>query len=131
MLRMMLNTHAPIHIKRITHPEFDFSMIRLIFRQGIPNGLENSMFQIGKLLLHGFTFALPADDLVELIPMALHTRHQVLQKGLVAAGEGVRLLRLLQNFIHGLAAAQRGSVEHLHRDLARQGTRIHIRPHFF
>lgn len=36
MLRMMLNTHAPIHIKRITHPEFDFSMIRLIFRQGIP-----------------------------------------------------------------------------------------------
>ena len=53
MLRMMLNTHAPIHIKRITHPEFDFSMIRLIFRQGIPNGLENSMFQIGKLLVAG------------------------------------------------------------------------------
>ena len=53
MLRMMLNAHAPIHIKRITHPEFDFSMIRLIFRQGIPNGLENSMFQIGKLLVAG------------------------------------------------------------------------------
>ena len=53
MLRMMLNTHAPIHIKRITRPEFDFSMIRLIFRQGIPNGLENSMFQIGKLLVAG------------------------------------------------------------------------------
>ena len=53
MLRMMLNTHAPIHIKRITRPEFNFPMIRLIFRQGIPNGLENSMFQVGKLLVAG------------------------------------------------------------------------------
>lgn len=53
MVRMMMNRYAPIHIERILDPEPDFPMIQRIFRQGIPNGLENSIFQIGKLMVAG------------------------------------------------------------------------------
>lgn len=53
MVRMMMNRYAPIHLERALKPEPDFPMIRRIFRQGIPNGLENSIFQIGKLMVAG------------------------------------------------------------------------------
>ncbi|MDD3336240.1 MAG: MATE family efflux transporter [Eubacteriales bacterium] len=53
MVRMMLNRYAPIHIERALNPEMDFPMIKRIFRQGIPNGIENSIFQVGKLMVAG------------------------------------------------------------------------------
>ena len=53
MVWLLLNRSAPIHLIRPTHPEPDGPMIRRIFSQGIPNGLENSMFQIGKLMVSG------------------------------------------------------------------------------
>lgn len=53
MVRMLLRPSLPVHLIRPTHPEWDGGMIRRIFRLGIPNGLENSMFQVGKLLVAG------------------------------------------------------------------------------
>ena len=53
MVWLLLNRSAPIHLIRPMHPEPDGPMIRRIFSQGIPNGLENSMFQIGKLMVAG------------------------------------------------------------------------------
>lgn len=53
MVRMILSRALPIHINKPLHPEMDFPMVRRIFSQGVPNGLENSMFQIGKLMVAG------------------------------------------------------------------------------
>lgn len=40
-----------IHISRPFHFSFDWGMIKRILQIGIPNGVENSMFQLGKLVL--------------------------------------------------------------------------------
>lgn len=53
MVRVLLNRDAPLHLERITKPETDLPMIGRIFRQGVPNGLENSVFQVGKLMVAG------------------------------------------------------------------------------
>jgi putative MATE family efflux protein len=45
------NGHPAISIKGISHVKFDGNLIRRILAIGIPNGLENSMFQIGKILV--------------------------------------------------------------------------------
>lgn len=42
-----------IHIDHLLHFEFRGQMVKKILRIGIPNGLENGMFQIGKLLVLG------------------------------------------------------------------------------
>ncbi|MCR5153376.1 MAG: MATE family efflux transporter [Lachnospiraceae bacterium] len=45
----------PIHIDSIFKLGFDFKMIKRILGIGIPNGLENSVFQLGKILVQGLT----------------------------------------------------------------------------
>ncbi len=40
-----------IHISKPFRYKFDGNMVRNILRIGIPNGIENSMFQLGKILL--------------------------------------------------------------------------------
>lgn len=42
-----------IHLETLRIFHFDWSMIRKILGIGIPNGLENGMFQIGKILVQG------------------------------------------------------------------------------
>lgn len=42
---------TPISIRGISHVEFDFKLIRKILYVGIPNGLENGVFQVGKILV--------------------------------------------------------------------------------
>lgn len=52
MMVLLTRNHAqPIYIKKFFHPEFRPHMIKNILRIGIPNGLENSMFQVGKVLV--------------------------------------------------------------------------------
>ncbi|MEA5015533.1 MAG: MATE family efflux transporter [Candidatus Limiplasma sp.] len=51
--RLLLAPSGAIYISRPFHVELDKAMIGRIFSLGIPNGLENSMFQIGKLLVAG------------------------------------------------------------------------------
>lgn len=42
-----------IHINHLLHFEFRGNLVKKILRIGVPNGLENGMFQIGKLLVLG------------------------------------------------------------------------------
>jgi len=50
LLRLALNTKRFIHLERILRYRPNFSIIRAILRIGIPNGIENSMFQFGRLM---------------------------------------------------------------------------------
>lgn len=42
-----------IHVEALFRPRLQWSMVRMILRVGIPNALENSMFQLGKILTMG------------------------------------------------------------------------------
>ncbi|MBO5221202.1 MAG: MATE family efflux transporter [Clostridia bacterium] len=49
-LVLLHNKKNPIYLERILHYRPDFRIIRRILRIGIPSGIENSMFQFGKLM---------------------------------------------------------------------------------
>lgn len=51
MLVLIRNPKHDIHIGKEFSFKPDFSLIKKILRIGVPNGLENSMFQIGKVLV--------------------------------------------------------------------------------
>ena len=51
MVVLLQNRRSLIHIERLFHPELKLGMIRSILKIGVPNGLENGMFQIGKILV--------------------------------------------------------------------------------
>ncbi|MDF2950941.1 MAG: family efflux transporter [Anaerocolumna sp.] len=53
ILILIHNKELPIHINNLLHIGFHWTMIKRILRIGIPNSLENSMFQIGKILVQG------------------------------------------------------------------------------
>ena len=63
ILMMMFNDGMAIHLDKPRKGEnyfrFDFPMIRRIFHVGIPNGLENSLFQVGKVLIMGIITTFP------------------------------------------------------------------------
>jgi putative MATE family efflux protein len=50
---LLRNAKLPIHIGKIRAFRLDINMIKKILHIGIPNGLENSVFQIGKILVQG------------------------------------------------------------------------------
>ncbi len=49
-----------LHVNNILHAGIDFRMIKRILNIGVPNGLENSIFQIGKILVQGLVTSLGA-----------------------------------------------------------------------
>lgn len=51
MMVLLFNQKLTIHLSRNMRIRLDGAMIRRILRIGIPNGVENSMFQLGKLVL--------------------------------------------------------------------------------
>lgn len=51
MLVLLCHENNPVHIRGILHFEFRGDMVRRILTIGIPNGLENGLFQVGKLLV--------------------------------------------------------------------------------
>jgi putative MATE family efflux protein len=53
MLLLLTNKKHPIHIEKLGGFRPDLIMIRRILQIGVPNGLENSVFQIGKILVQG------------------------------------------------------------------------------
>jgi len=53
MYILLRNPKQKIHIGRSLHVQIDRMMIKRILRIGVPNGLENSVFQIGKILVQG------------------------------------------------------------------------------
>jgi putative MATE family efflux protein len=53
---LLYNAHSyhgrpPVRISGITRVHFDFRIIKQILAIGVPNGIENSVFQIGKILV--------------------------------------------------------------------------------
>jgi putative MATE family efflux protein len=55
---LLRNKKHPIHIEAVRDFRPDFSMIKRILRIGVPNGLENSVFQVGKILVTGIVAGL-------------------------------------------------------------------------
>lgn len=55
---LLKNKKLPIHIKPVRSFRINISMIKRILRIGVPNGLENSVFQVGKILVQGITAGL-------------------------------------------------------------------------
>ncbi|MCI8477282.1 MAG: MATE family efflux transporter [Oscillospiraceae bacterium] len=51
MLVMLRHPENPVHIRGLLRIQFRGDMIRRILTIGIPNGLENGLFQVGKLLV--------------------------------------------------------------------------------
>ncbi len=51
MLVLLRHKNNPIHIEKLLKFELRFGMVKNILRIGVPNGMENGMFQIGKLLV--------------------------------------------------------------------------------
>lgn len=54
MLVLITNKNNQIFIHRFWRFEWRWEMIKRILRIGIPNGIEGSVFQVGKLLVQGF-----------------------------------------------------------------------------
>lgn len=50
ILIFLHNKKNLIYIEKLLHYKPDFAIIKRILRLGVPNGIENSMFQFGKLL---------------------------------------------------------------------------------
>lgn len=51
MIVLLLNPKQLVHLKRPFSLKFESMLIKRILYIGVPNGLENSMFQLGKILL--------------------------------------------------------------------------------
>lgn len=51
MLFLICQPSHPVFISQVWKPEFEPAMLKRILRIGIPSGLENGMFQMGKLLV--------------------------------------------------------------------------------
>lgn len=51
MIMLLRSEAQPVHMSRKISWKFDGHMVRKILHIGIPNGLENSMFQLGKILV--------------------------------------------------------------------------------
>lgn len=54
---LLMNRAHPIYFDRLWQPCYDAGMVKSILRVGVPTGLENGMFQIGKLLVAGIITA--------------------------------------------------------------------------
>lgn len=51
MIVLLRRENQPVHMSRKIQMHFDNHMIHKILHIGVPNGLENSMFQLGKILV--------------------------------------------------------------------------------
>lgn len=59
MLFLVLRRRFPLSLLSAGHYRFETRTMRLILSMGIPNGVENGMFQLGKLLLFSLVSTLP------------------------------------------------------------------------
>ena len=51
IIALLCNPKQLIHIERTFRYKFNWQMVKKILSIGVPNGLENSMFQLGKILV--------------------------------------------------------------------------------
>ena len=60
IMRILLRNKLPIHLEEPLHPEWDRRMLGRILAIGLPSGAENSLFQVGKLIIMVIITRLPA-----------------------------------------------------------------------
>ncbi|MDO5388765.1 MAG: MATE family efflux transporter, partial [Clostridia bacterium] len=48
---LLLDQNLPLHINKSLKYKINFNMVKRILYIGVPNGMENSMFQLGKILV--------------------------------------------------------------------------------
>ncbi len=53
LLLLLVRPHYDVNLSRLFPLKFDVGMIKRILQIGVPNGLENGIFQIGKILVQG------------------------------------------------------------------------------
>lgn len=53
VVALLYHRSSPITLRGLLRPEWQGGILRSILRVGVPNGLENGMFQVGKLLVAG------------------------------------------------------------------------------
>lgn len=53
ILFLLQRPDCPLRSERLFHPELQWGMVKRILSIGIPNGLENGIFQVGKLVILG------------------------------------------------------------------------------
>lgn len=51
IIALLCNKDMPLHIRKTLKYKFRWNMVSKILYIGVPNGMENSMFQLGKLLV--------------------------------------------------------------------------------
>ena len=51
MVGLLMDDNLELHLFRSFYIKYDFKMIYRILKYGVPNGIENGMFQLGKVLL--------------------------------------------------------------------------------
>lgn len=71
---LLCNQNLQVHIEKSIHYRPDWRMIRRVLGIGVPNGLENSMFQLGKILVLSLvssfgTYAIAANAVCNAIAM--------------------------------------------------------------
>lgn len=71
---LLCNQKLQVHIEKSIHYRPDWRMIRRVLGIGVPNGLENSMFQLGKILVLSLvssfgTYAIAANAVCNAIAM--------------------------------------------------------------
>lgn len=88
MLVLICRKNNLVYVDRLFHPEFDLSMVKRIFSIGAPNGLENGMFQIGKLIVQRLvttfgTSAIAANAVAGSISSAANVPGNAISLGLI------------------------------------------------
>lgn len=68
LLVMISNKKRTVHIERLLHYKPDFQVIKKILHIGVPNGIENTLFQFGRLV---------TQTLIALLPTAAIAAHSV------------------------------------------------------
>ena len=88
LLVLMRNTSRPIHFRDYRRMRYDRSLAGMILRVGIPAGVENSMFQLGKLVVQSTvstlgTAAMAAQAMTHILDMVECMPSQAIGVGLL------------------------------------------------
>ena len=52
-VKLLLDPHRELYIEKTLHHKFDWPLTRNILKMGVPNGIENGIFQLGKIMILG------------------------------------------------------------------------------
>ena len=88
---MLCDEKRILHIERTWHYRINWEMVKKILSIGVPNGLENSMFQLGKLAIQSSVSTLGT------VAIAAQAMTSILENlnGIAAIGVGVGLMTIV------------------------------------